>query len=80
MFGVFVAQCFVAIILMGKSELIVLLCLSSWCLGAVIVLWLFLTVSLVGLQCVAVVFPYNTHFLFRPMHCDIPPQIMISDP
>ena len=30
----------------------------------VIVLWLFLTVTLVGLQCVLVVFPDHTHLLF----------------
>ena len=57
-----------AIILMWKRELVALLCMSSWCLGAVIVLWFFLTVSLVGMQCVVVVFHYHTHFLFRLMH------------
>ena len=30
----FVVQCYVAIVLMGKRELVVLLCLSSWCLVA----------------------------------------------
>ena len=37
-------------------------CLSSWCL--LIVMWLFLTVPKVGLQCVIVVFPDHTHLLF----------------
>ena len=36
-----------AIILIGKTELVALLCLSSWCL--VIVMWLFLIVPWVGL-------------------------------
>ena len=37
-----------AIILMGKRELVALLCLFSWCL--VIVVWLFLTMPQVCLQ------------------------------
>ena len=53
-----------AIILMGKRELVAVLCLSSWCLMTVIVLWLFLTVLWVGLQRVFVVFPDHTHLLF----------------
>ena len=51
-----------AIILMGKRELVALLCLSSWCL--LIVEWLFLAVPWVSLQFVIVVFPDPTHFLF----------------
>ena len=51
-----------AIISMGKRELIVLLCLSSWCLR--IVVWLFLTIPRVCLQFVIVVYPYDTHLLF----------------
>ena len=51
-----------AIILMGKRELVGLLSLPSWCL--VIVVWLFLTVPLVGLQCVIVVFPDHTHYFW----------------
>ena len=46
--------------LIGKSELVALLCLSSWCL--VIVLWLFLAVPWVCLQFVFVVFPDHTHY------------------
>ena len=51
-----------AIILMGKRELVALLCLSPWCL--VIVVWLFLTVSWVCLQLVIVVFPDHTLLKF----------------
>ena len=51
-----------AIILMGKRELVVLLCLSSWCL--VIVVWLLLTMARVCLQIVIVVFPDHTDLLF----------------
>ena len=52
----------IAIILMGKRELIVLLNLSSWCL--VMVKRLFLTVPPGCLQFVIVVFPDHTHLLF----------------
>ena len=55
----------IAIILMGKRELIALLNLSSWCL--VMVERLFLTVPLGCLQFVIVVFPDHTHLLF--LHC-----------
>ena len=49
-----------AIILMGNKELVVLLCLSSWCL--VIVVVLFLAVPWVCLQYVIVVVPDHTHY------------------
>ena len=52
----------IAIILMGKRELIALLNLSSWCL--VMVEWLFLVVPRGCLQFVIVVFPDHTHLLF----------------
>ena len=52
----------IAIILMGKRELIALLNLSSWCL--VMVEWLFLGVPRGCLQFVIVVFPDHTHLLF----------------
>ena len=52
----------IAIILMGKRELVALLSLSSWCL--VIVVWLFLAVPWVSLQFFIVVFPDHTHLLF----------------
>ena len=51
-----------AIILMGKSELVALLSMSSWCL--VIVVWFFLVVPWVCLQFVIVVFPDHTDLLF----------------
>ena len=53
------------IILMVKRELVALLPLSSRCLVAVIVPWLFLAVSWAGLQCAIVVFPGHTHFSGR---------------
>ena len=57
----------IAIILMGKRELIALLNLSSWCL--VVVERLFLTVPQGCLQFVIVVFPDHTHLLFlRAQH------------
>ena len=52
----------IAIILMGKRELIALLNLSSWCL--VMVERLFLMVPRGCLQFVIVVFPDHTHLLF----------------
>ena len=52
----------IAIILMGKRELIALLNLSSWCL--VMVERLFLAVPGGCLQFVIVVFPDHTHLLF----------------
>ena len=54
----------IAIILMGKRELIALLNLSSWCL--VVVERLFLAVPRGCLQFVIVVFPDHTHLLFLP--------------
>ena len=50
----------IAIILMGKRELVALLNLSSWCL--VMVEWLFLAVPRGCLQFVIVVFPDHTHY------------------
>ena len=52
----------IAIILMGKRELVALLHLSSWCL--VMVERLFLAVPWGCLQFVIVVFPDHTHLLF----------------
>ena len=52
----------IAIILMGKRELIALLNLSSWCL--VMVERLFLAVPRGSLQFVIVAFPDHTHLLF----------------
>ena len=52
----------IAIILMGKRELVALLTLSSWCL--VMVERLFLAVPRDCLWFVIVVFPDHTHLLF----------------
>ena len=52
----------IAIILMGKRELVALLNLSSWCL--VMVERLFLAVPRGCLQFVIVIFPDHTHLLF----------------
>ena len=59
-----VHSCF-AIILKRKRGLLALLLLSYKCIVTINVLWLFLTVPWVGLQCVIVVFPYHTHLLFN---------------
>ena len=56
----------IAIILMGKGELVALLSLSTWCF--VIVVWLFHAVPWVCLQFVIVVFPDHTHY-FGMVHC-----------
>ena len=52
----------IAIILMGKRQLVALLNLSSWCL--VMVEWLFLAVPRGCLRFVIVVFPDHTHLVF----------------
>ena len=52
----------IALILMGKRDLVALLNLSSWCL--VMVEQLFLTVPRGYLRFVIVVFPDHTHLLF----------------
>ena len=52
----------IAIILMGKRELVALLNLSSWCL--VMVERLFLAVPRGCLRFMIVVFPDHTHLLF----------------
>ena len=52
----------IAIILMGKRELVALLNLSTWCL--VMVEWLFLAVPWGCLRFVIVVFTDHTHLLF----------------
>ena len=55
--------------LMEKRGLIALLLLSSWCIVPVIVLWLFLMVPWVGLQCVIVVFSDYPHIPFSISLC-----------
>ena len=52
----------IAIILIGKRELVALLNLSSWCL--VMVEWLFFAVPWGCLRFVIVIFPDHTHLLF----------------
>ena len=52
----------IAIILIGKRELVALLDLSPWCI--VMFVWLFLAVPWGCLQFVIVVFPDHTHLLF----------------
>ena len=52
----------IAILLMGRRQLVALLNLSSWCL--VMVEWLFLGVPWGCLLFVIVVFPDHTHLLF----------------
>ena len=52
----------IAIILMGKRELVALLSLSSWCF--VIVVWLFLAGAWVCLRFVIVVFPDDTYYFW----------------
>ena len=56
-----------AIILKRKRELVALLLLSYGCLPTLNVLWLFLTVLWVSLQCVIVIFSDHTHLLFDVM-------------
>ena len=53
-----------AIILKRQRKLVALVLLSYRCIVAINVLWLFLTVPWVSLQCVFVVFPDHTHLLF----------------
>ena len=61
----------IAIVLLGKSELVTLLNLSSWCL--VMVEWLFLAVPWGCLWFVIVVFPDHTYyFLYREVLTTVP--------
>ena len=53
-----------AVILKRKRKLVALLLLSYRRIVATNVLWLFLTVPWVSLQCVVVVFPDHTHLFF----------------
>ena len=67
----------IAIILMGKRELIALLNLSSWCL--MMVERLFLAVPLGCLRFVIVVFPDHAHLLFFIMELDQSPCCDITN-
>ena len=53
-----------AIILERRRKLVALLVLSYRCIVTLNVMWLFLTVPCVDVQCVIVVFPDHTHLLF----------------
>ena len=53
-----------AIDLKKKRKLDALFLLSYICILPINVLWLFLTVPCIGLQCVIAVFPDHTHLLF----------------
>ena len=54
-----------AIILKRKRKLGALLLLSYICFATVNVLWFFLPMLRVGLQCVIVVFPHHKHLLYE---------------
>ena len=64
MFGpCFALQYFVSLLVLKSSCCGRETWLLYFCLGTVIVMWLFLTVPWRGLQCVIVVFPGRTHTL-----------------
>ena len=68
----------IAIILMGKRELVALLNLSSWCF--VMVEWLFFAVPWGCLQFVIVVFPNHTHLLFiKQRNCHFGPNLRLLE-
>ena len=68
----------IAIILMGKRELVALLNLSSWCL--VMVERLFLGMPRGCLRFVIVVFPDHTHYFFHPaMNTEVYPLQTLGD-
>ena len=70
-----------AIISLGKRELVVLLCLSSWCHMAAVVLCLFLIMLWVGLRSVIVTFPGHTHGLkFKILKLFLYYQINSAEP
>ena len=52
-----------AIFLKGMRKLVAFLLLSYICIVAINVLWLFLAVPWLDLQCVILVFPDHTHLL-----------------
>ena len=56
-----------------KRKLAALLVLSYRCIVTIKIMWLFLTVPWVGLQCVIVVFPDYTYLRFGIyLHFDVP--------
>ena len=60
-----------AVILKRKKKLVALLLLSYRCMVTINVLWLFLTVTWVGLQCLIVIFPDHTHLLLYLLFSDL---------
>ena len=66
----------IAIILMGKRELVALLNLSFWCL--VMVEWLFLAVPRGCLRFVIVVFTDHTHLLYYNVNTHFSCQRIVS--
>ena len=68
----------VAIILIGKKDLVALLSLSYWCL--VIVVWLFLEVPWLCLRFGIVVFPDHNHLLFLGPKSFISKGVLLSVP
>ena len=60
---------FFVIILKEKRVPVALLSLSSWCIVAINVLWLFLMIHCVDIQCVIVVFPDHTYLLQSVVIC-----------
>ena len=67
----------IAIILMGKRELVALLNLSSWCL--VMVERLYLAVPQDCLRFVIVVFPDHTHLLFLTVEIPLLRYLVVSE-
>ena len=57
-----------AVVLKRKRKPFALLLLSYGCVVAANILWLFLAVQWVGLQCVIVVFPDHVYLLFGKCH------------
>ena len=60
----------IAIILLGKRELVALINLCSWCF--VMIEWLFLVVPWGCLWFVIVVFPDHTYYLYREVFTTVP--------
>ena len=56
-----------AVILKRKRKLVALLLLPHRCIVTIDVVWLFLTVPLVGVQYVIVVVPDHTHLLYNTL-------------
>ena len=66
-YALFCVYSIFAIFLMRKRKLDVLQLLSYRCIATINILWLFLAVPWVGLQCAIVAFPDHTHLIFELM-------------